>query len=93
MQVGRGIQFQNKNLQKLLSFLALGCGNVTLLRQFGGNPNFKMFTAFWMEYHFILQGFSLGGETQSIHSTGKNCEFTRLLVSLNFRTCFSPTVT
>lgn len=35
MQAGRGTHFQNKNLQKRLYFLALACGNVTLLRLVG----------------------------------------------------------
>lgn len=94
MWVGSGIHFHTKNLQKQLSGLALACGNVTLLRQFGGNPNFKMFTALWMEYpFFILQGFPGREETQNIHPSGRIADFTRLFVTLNFRSCFSPTVT
>jgi len=41
-----------------------------------------MFADFWVEYHFfMLQGFSLGEETLRIHPSGRNAEFTRLLVS------------
>lgn len=79
MWVWREESTSKTKIYRITFYSCLACGKVTLLKQFGENPNLGMFAALLMDYRFcILKLFSLGVKNTSTHPVGRSVESTRL---------------